>query len=94
MKRLKETPEGGGSMLDNCLIVVSSEMGDGKLHNSRYFVPALIAGNAGGAVRTGRTMNVNNGSRNNLLLSVANTMGVKLTTIGEPQFCTGAYKLA
>lgn len=93
VKRLKETSEGGGSMLDNCLVFVSSEMGDGQLHDSRKYVPALIAGKAGGAVRPGRTLDVNGGSRNNLLMSIGNAMGLNLKTIGEAQFCTAPYAL-
>ncbi len=92
IKRLKETPEGDGSMLDNCLIFVTSEMGDASAHSSK-FMPALLAGKAGGAVRSGRTINAANGFHNNLLLSMANAMGLKLTTIGEAKYCTGAYNI-
>ncbi len=85
VKRLKDTPEGGGSMLDNTLMLVMSDMGEGSLH-SCAFIPALIAGKAGGAVRTGRTYSAGGSARNNLLLSVARTMGVTLAYIGDPQY--------
>lgn len=92
IKRLKDTPEGSGSMLDNSLVLVTSEMGDAAAHSTK-FLPALLAGKAGGAVRPGRTINAANGFHNNLLLSVANAMGLKLSTIGEARYCTGAYNI-
>lgn len=92
IKRLKDTPEGNGSMLDNSLVFLTSEMGDAAAHSTK-FVPALLAGKAGGAVRPGRTINAANGTHNNLLLSIANAMGLKLTTIGEAKYCTGAYNV-
>ena len=92
VKRLKETPEGGGSMLDNCLVFVTSEMGDASAHSTK-FLPAMLAGKAGGAVRPGRAIDAANGFHNNLLLSMANAMGLKLTTIGEAKYCTKPYNL-
>ncbi len=85
VKRLKETPEGGGSMLDNTLMLVMSDMGNGSAHQCD-FIPAFIAGKAGGAFRTGRTYQANGSTRNNLLLSVARGMGVSLPYISDPRF--------
>ncbi|MDX2055949.1 MAG: hypothetical protein SFV15_26340 [Polyangiaceae bacterium] len=54
IRRLKATPEGGGSMLDNTQVLVVSEMWGGHAHDELI---ALVAGKAGGAIRTGRTLN-------------------------------------
>ncbi|MDX2053196.1 MAG: DUF1552 domain-containing protein [Polyangiaceae bacterium] len=92
VKRLKDTPEGGGSMLDNCLVLLTSEMGDGSIHLNRP-VPVLLAGKAGGQLRTGRTFNANGRARSDLLLNLANLMGVPLTTFGDPASITGPLNL-
>lgn len=90
LKRLKDTPEGDGSMLDNSLVLVMSEMWGTHEHDP---VIGLIAGKAGGAVRTGRSLNAARAPHNNMLLSVANTMGLNLTSLGDPMYCTGALSL-
>jgi hypothetical protein len=60
LRQLKETPEGEGSLLDNCLIVYGSGLAWGYRHN-RENVPVLLAGGGGGTVHGGR--HVNYGSR-------------------------------
>lgn len=92
IQRLKDTPEGSGSMLDNCLVYLSSEMGDGSIHLNNP-VPALIAGKVGGQLRTGRTFNANGRGRTDLLLNFASLMGVPLTTFGDPAWITGPLNL-
>ncbi|MDX2055615.1 MAG: DUF1552 domain-containing protein [Polyangiaceae bacterium] len=92
IKRLKDTPEGAGSMLDNCLVYVTSEMGDGSSHTNNP-VPVLLAGKAGGQLRTGRTLDMGGKARTNLSLNLANMMGVPLTTHGDPAWITGPLNL-
>ncbi len=52
MTRLKAIPEGEHDALYNTAFMVSSEVGEGAPHNHDN-VPCLIAGNAGGAIKTG-----------------------------------------
>ncbi len=92
IQRLNATPEGSGSMLDNCLVLLSSEMGDGNYHTN-HPVPVLIAGKAGGQLTTGRTVNGNGRPRANLLLNIGNLMGVPLSTYGDPAWVTGPVNL-
>lgn len=51
--RLKALPEGDHNVLHNTAFLVSSDVGEGAPHNHDN-IPCLIAGNAGGAIPTGR----------------------------------------
>jgi len=50
---LKNTPEGAGNMLDNSIIMFTSEFSTGDTHTSRD-VPMLLAGRAGNQWTTGK----------------------------------------
>ncbi|HEV3194394.1 MAG TPA: DUF1552 domain-containing protein, partial [Polyangiaceae bacterium] len=52
LDQLKSTPEGSGTLLDNCLIYFGSEISIGSHDNNN--MPVVLAGRAGGAVVTGR----------------------------------------
>jgi hypothetical protein len=99
---LKAIPEGAGTLFDSTLIVWLNELGSGSVH-SHTRLPVLLAGSAQGFFRTGRYVNVPSGtySMNDVLVSVANAMGVKPTAtddahrsyqnqFGDPQFCRGS----
>jgi hypothetical protein len=53
LKGLKAMPEGNGSMLDNSLVLWTSEFSYGGQHSSAD-LPVMLAGKAGGALKTGR----------------------------------------
>lgn len=52
MKELESVPEGDGTMMDNTLIVYTSNNAD-KQHTSGVAWPFILLGNCGGAFRTG-----------------------------------------
>src|SRR5258708_6171338 len=52
MDKLKKTPEGDGTLLDNSVILYGSPMGDSNIHNHKR-VPLVLAGHAGGNLRGG-----------------------------------------
>ena len=80
----------GSTLLDNCLVLWINELAKGNIH-SHQPLPVIIAGGAGGALRTGRLVTYNPVQpHNNLLVSIANTMGTNITTFGNPAYCTGA----
>lgn len=86
---LKNTKEGDGStMLDNTLVLWVNELARGNAH-SHDKMPYVLAGGAGGALRTGRFLTYKGTPHNNLLVSCMNLMGVPGTTFGNPTFCTG-----
>jgi hypothetical protein len=53
LKRLKQTPEGNGSLLDHVLYLYGSGMGNPNVHDHRN-IPILVAGGAAGKMNGGR----------------------------------------
>ena len=53
LERLKATPEGNGSLLDNSLILYGSGIGNPNIHDHTN-LPILVAGGAAGGMRGGR----------------------------------------
>ena len=86
LARLKEAD--GSSVLDNTLLIWVNELARGNAH-SHDQMPYVLAGGAGGALRTGRFLSYKKVSHNNLLVSCMNLMGVAGTSYGDPTFCTG-----
>ncbi len=92
--KLKSMPEGEGSVLDNTLLIWVNEHQKGNNHD-RDQIPYVIAGGAGGAVKTGRWLQVpGKVPHNNLFVSCMNAMGLPDKTFGNPAYCTGALNLA
>lgn len=52
LDELSAIPEGDGTLLDNCLVYAHSDCSIAKAHAVEG-IPAMVAGNAGGRVRTG-----------------------------------------
>jgi hypothetical protein len=86
-KRLAETPEpgGGGSLLDNTLIVWTNELGKGNSHTLDN-IPFVLVGN-GLDFRMGRSIKYPRVPHNRLLLSLAHGMGHRIERFGNPNFC-------
>ncbi len=86
-KRLAETPEpgGGGSLLDNTLLVWTNELGKGNSHTLDD-IPFVMVGNGLG-FKMGRSIRYPKVPHNRLLLSLAHGMGHPLKTFGNPDFC-------
>jgi hypothetical protein len=83
------TESDGTTLLDNCLVMWINELAKGNIH-SHQPLPVVIAGGAGGALRTGRLVTYSpQQPHNNLLVSIANAMGTNITTFGNPAYCTG-----
>jgi hypothetical protein len=79
----------GTTLLDNCLVMWINELAKGNVH-SHQPLPVVIAGGAGGALRTGRLVTYSpQQPHNNLLVSIANAMGTNISTFGNPAYCTG-----
>ena len=86
-KRLAETPEpgGGGSLLDNTLIVWTNELGKGNSHTLDN-IPWVLVGN-GLDFKTGRALKYPMVPHNRLLLSLAHGFGHHITSFGNRDFC-------
>jgi hypothetical protein len=85
--RLAETPEpgGGGSLLDNTLIVWTNELGQGNTHTLDH-IPFVLVGNGLG-FEMGRSLKFGEVPHNRLLLSLAQGFGHQIAKFGNPDFC-------
>jgi hypothetical protein len=88
MDKLAQVPEGDGTMLDNTVIVWTSEIAVGNTH-SQQNMPILMAGSAGGYFKTGRFLTYQNRSHQDLLVSLLHAFGVEDEKFGDERFCTG-----
>jgi hypothetical protein len=86
-QRLADTPEpgGGGSLLDNTLIVWTNELGKGNSHTLDN-IPFVLVGNGLG-FRMGRSLKFKKVPHNRLLLSLAHGFGHHLEQFGNPDYC-------
>ena len=50
---MRSIPEGDGTLLDNSMLLFGSELGQGGSHIV-HNLPLILAGGAGGALKTGR----------------------------------------
>jgi hypothetical protein len=83
VRRLKETREGDGTLLDNCMLVYGSAIGDGNRHNHDN-LPILVVGKGGGTLQTGRHLVYpRNTPVNNLWLSLLDRMGASTNQLGD-----------
>ncbi len=82
--RMAETPEpgGAGTLLEHSLVVWCKEMGDGRLHDC-VSVPFVLAGGAGGRLRTDRYLRYDHAPHQRLLVSVCHAMGVDVPAFGD-----------
>jgi hypothetical protein len=86
-KRLAETPEpgGGGSLLDNTLLVWTNELGKGNSHTLDNIPFVLVGG--GLDFKMGRSLKFDKVPHNRLLLSLAYGFGHRIDRFGNPDFC-------
>lgn len=83
LKKLKETPEGEGSLLDHCMIVYGGAIRDGNRHD-HHDLPVLLAGRGGGAITPGlHTKFETETPLNNLYLRMLDTAGVDVEQFGD-----------
>jgi hypothetical protein len=81
---LKNTPEGDGTVLDNCALALVFEGGDegGDPHTGNN-MRALVAGGAGGLKRGHHVAAPNNPHPVNVLISCMQAVGVQADKLGE-----------
>ena len=83
LEKLKSIPEGEGTLLDNCMIVYGSGIGDGNRHNHDD-LPVLFAGHGGGTIQTGRHIRFEKDTpMTNLYVSMLERMNVSVDRIGD-----------
>ena len=83
IKRLKETPDGEKTLLDNSLILYGCAIGSGNRHNHDK-LPILMAGKGGGQVRTGEHVHFKEETPlNNLFLTMMDVAGAEVEEFGD-----------
>ena len=83
-EKLKATPDGNGTLLDNSLIVFGSNMGNSNQHQ-HYDVPHILIGGAGGKLKGGRTLEFERKTvpTGNLLVSILGMYGIDKKQQGD-----------
>lgn len=87
-------PEADGqSLLDHSVVLWCGQLGSGS--HDLSFLPWILAGGGGGYFKPGRFLQFprpdNQGpAHNDLFVSLANYMGLDITTFGNPSVCSGA----
>tara|TARA_B000000460_G_C21298784_1_gene299205 strand:- start:147 stop:623 length:477 start_codon:yes stop_codon:yes gene_type:complete len=83
LNRLKGIKEGDGTLLDHSMIVYGGAIGDGNRH-THHDLPVLLAGNANGAIKTGRHVSCpTNTPMSNLFLNMLDIMGTPTNRLGD-----------
>jgi hypothetical protein len=88
LEKLKNTPDGDGSLLDHSLFIYGSNMSNSNAHD-HFPLPNLVIGGAGGRVKGGRHLRyADHTPMANLLVTVLNRVGVEEQHLGDS---TGAF---
>ncbi len=83
LEKLRNIPENGGTLLDNSMILFGSSISDGNEHDPNN-LPIVVAGKAGGALRTGQHVaSEKETPLCNLYVSMLNAMGVPSEEFGD-----------
>lgn len=82
VERLASTPEGDGTLLDNCLVLAHSESSFAKSHQVTT-LPVMIAGRAGGRLRPGVHVRGNGDPVTRIGLTVQQVMGLPAASWGS-----------
>ncbi len=83
LERLKNIPEGEGTLLQNCMLLYGSGIADGNAHNHDG-LPILLFGQAGGSIVTGRHLKYEAETPlTNLYVAMLQRMGISVDTFGD-----------
>ncbi|MBI4472793.1 MAG: DUF1552 domain-containing protein [Acidobacteria bacterium] len=83
IEKLKNTPDGDGSLLDHSLLLYGSPMGDGSVHN-HLRIPIFLAGKANGVLKGNNHVRYADGTPfANVLLTLLRRFGASVDSIGD-----------
>lgn len=82
IEQLASIPESNGTLLDNTIIFVGSDLANGGWHNHDD-MPFIIAGGRNGGVIGGRCLPFTATPHNKVLVSVARFMGLNINSFGN-----------
>jgi hypothetical protein len=79
--KLKSVTVGAGTLLDQCAILFTTEVQEGRNHLTDN-IPMIVAGRAGGALRTGQHIHALGDNTSKVHLTLLNAVGVPATSFG------------
>ena len=83
LERLKNAPDGDGSLLDHSLILYGGAMSNSNVHNHSP-LPVLVAGGAAGRMKGGRHLKYpENTPMANLLMTILEKAGIPQESVGD-----------
>jgi len=77
VKKMHNSREGDGTLLDNCIMMWGSGLEDGNKH-TRENLPFILAGRGGGSINTGRFLPDVKGNQGDLLTTLLTCAGIPL----------------
>lgn len=83
LEALRNTPTPTGTMLDETLVLYTSENADGDSH-SRVNMPIVLAGGSAGGFRTGRVVSAGGAPTGALHASILGLFGMEVESWGDP----------
>ncbi len=92
--RMKETPDGASTLLDNSLVYTTSCVSESQTHGGTDY-PLLVAGKAGGTVKGDQHIRIVDENTSKVPFTLLTAMGSKVTTFGkdEAQVTSGVSDL-
>ena len=83
LDKLRNTPDGDGSLLDHAVLLYGSNMSNSNAHD-HFPLPNLVIGGAAGRMKGGRHLKYTDHTpMTNLLLTVLDKAGVKMDKLGD-----------
>jgi hypothetical protein len=83
LDKLRRTPDGDGTLLDNTLVIYGSPMGNSNVHNHKR-CPLFFAGHAGGKLKGGLHIKAPDGTpMANAMLSAMQMIGLTMEKFGD-----------
>jgi hypothetical protein len=83
LEKMRTTPDGNGSLLDNSIVLFGSNMSNSNLHD-HFPLPNLLVGKGAGRLKGGRHIKYPDRTpMTNLLLTLLDKAGVSLDVLGD-----------
>jgi hypothetical protein len=83
LDKLRRTPDGDGTLLDNTLLIYGSPMGNSNVHNHKR-CPLILAGHAGGQLKGAvHIKTADSTPMANAMLSMVNMLGLEMDKFGD-----------
>lgn len=88
LAKLDSIPEGDGTLLDNTVVLWGNEISRGNTHDLTD-IPFVLAGSAGGKLRSGQYLRYPGIAHNQLLLSLIQAFGIEMSEFGASHLNNG-----